>query len=52
MKKLTLIIVLTFSTALTYGQRYEGDWTLGIGINMVNSNGKQSPWNNPSSWGL
>ncbi len=35
---------------MSYGQRRDGDWIIGIGINTVNSTGKQSPFSSPDEW--
>ena len=50
MKRLTLILVLFLSSLISSAQRAEGDWTIGLGLNTINSNGHWSPWNNPSDW--
>ncbi|WP_353779894.1 hypothetical protein [Winogradskyella sp. 3972H.M.0a.05] len=48
MKKLTLLFL--FCSLIVTAQRDRGDWTLGFGVNTVNSNGKNSPFNSPEDW--
>jgi hypothetical protein len=50
MKKNTLLLILVCCSLLTYSQRKEGDWTIGLGVNTINSNGERSPFNNPGDW--
>jgi len=50
MKQLTLVLVLILCSFISNAQRVEGDWTIGVGVNTINSNGHWSPWNNPSDW--
>lgn len=48
MKKLALLLL--FVSFLSYGQRDRDSWTFGLGLNTINSNGKQSPFNSPGEW--
>lgn len=52
MKNLTLILALIFSTYFSFAQenRAEGDWTIGLGFNTINSNGRWNPINSPDEW--
>lgn len=50
MKKLIFLLLFVSITVLSYGQRKDGEWILGIGVNTVNSLGTQSPFNSPGDW--